>query len=48
MKIYFTISGFRHICDYCRINGHVLIAMGEVPQPPEPDAKCDCHCHKRK
>lgn len=47
MKVYFTISGFRAICDYCKVNGHVLIAIGEIPQPADKDAVCDCACHAR-
>ena len=46
MKIYFTISGFRAICDYCVMNGHVLIARDEPVQDAPKDAKCDCGCHK--
>jgi len=47
MKIYFTISGFRAICDTCRMNGYVLIAIGEPTQDAPKDATCDCMCHKK-
>jgi len=47
MKVYFTISGFRALCETCVVNGHNLIAWGETPTEAPPDVVCDCNCHHR-
>lgn len=46
MRIYFTIFGFRAICNTCKMNSHVLIAVNKPSQPAPHGTKCDCNCHK--